>query len=436
MKTNRINIFLLLLVLSGKSYCQLIYLGLPSQKVSIATNALIKLKQDTMYVPTQDGLFKKSVMSNDALWIPAGFQGIKINDFALIGQDTIVCAIDSTEGNTVFTSINNGSSFTNSTNGFGGTGIDFQPGYRVDVNPNNHHEIIVMSGACVARSTNFCGSWTPVFLTWGYFNYQSTVLRYHPLNSTLIYSGGELPVFDSYLSYSFNSGTTWATSAVEDNNAVNGIAFHPTNIDTIFIGKEGKIARSIDKGVTWSNVYTTPHYEYIKSIVYNESNSNTLYAAGGINGFNDTLRIFRSLDGGSNWAEWVKEIFPNSDKQVISMIMYNNILCILTRDRFGNLKGVYKLNTSIVSVPEIINNDQVRIFPNPFSSEATLQTDKLLKNATLTVDNCFGQTVKQIKNISGQTVTLSRDNLPSGLYIIRLTEENKIYTDKLVITDK
>lgn len=435
MKTCQINIFLLLLVLSGNSYCQFIYLGRPSQKVSIAANALIKLKQDTLYVPTQDGLFKKPVMSNDTLWMPAGFQGMKINDFALIGNDTLVCVIDSTEGNTIFVSGNGGSSFTNSTNGFGGTGVDFQPGFRVDVNPNNHHEIIAMSGSCVARSDDFCESWTPVYLTWGYSVYQPTVLRYHPLNSTLIYSGGELSLFDSYLSYSFDSGTTWQTSAVESNNAVNGIAFHPGNVDTLFIGKEGKIARSIDKGLTWSEVYATPHYEYIYSIIYDKSNSSTIYAAGAINGLNDTIRIFRSLDGGSTWEEWVKEIFSESDNQIISMIMYNTFLCVLMRDHFGNIQGVYKLNTSTVPVPEIIENTQVKIFPNPFSSETTLQADPPLKNATLTVENSLGQTVKQIKNISAQPVILTRGNLPNGLYFVRLKEEKKVLTEKLIITD-
>jgi hypothetical protein len=76
------------------------------------------------------------------------------------------------------------------------------------------------------------------------------------------------------------------------------------------------------------------------------------------------------------------------------------------------------------------------IFPNPFSKQTTLQTNNLFSNATLTIDNCFGQTLKLIKSISGQTVTLYRDNLPSGLYFIRLTQDNKIITtDKLIITD-
>lgn len=77
-----------------------------------------------------------------------------------------------------------------------------------------------------------------------------------------------------------------------------------------------------------------------------------------------------------------------------------------------------------------------KVFPNPFSTQTTIQTDILLHNATLTVYNCFGQTVREITNISGNTATLYRDNLPNGLYFIRLTQDNKQFeTKKLIITD-
>lgn len=74
--------------------------------------------------------------------------------------------------------------------------------------------------------------------------------------------------------------------------------------------------------------------------------------------------------------------------------------------------------------------------PNPFSIQATLQTDNLLTNAILTVYNYLGQPVKEIKNISGQTVVLDRGNLSSGLYFIKLTQDNETLSkDKLLIVD-
>lgn len=89
-----------------------------------------------------------------------------------------------------------------------------------------------------------------------------------------------------------------------------------------------------------------------------------------------------------------------------------------------------------LSAGEELRKTEVSVFPNPFTSQTTLQTDNRFKNATLTVYNSYGQTVKQINNLAGQTITFNRDNLPSGLYFVRLTENSEVpVTEKLVITD-
>lgn len=104
----------------------------------------------------------------------------------------------------------------------------------------------------------------------------------------------------------------------------------------------------------------------------------------------------------------------------------------------GGKQRIYKLNSDLVSsFSEHSNiNSDVEIFPNPFSTQTSLHSDNIFKDATLRVYNSFGHQVKQIKNISGQTIILHRDNLLSGLYFIRITQDNKVITtDKLVITD-
>ena len=79
---------------------------------------------------------------------------------------------------------------------------------------------------------------------------------------------------------------------------------------------------------------------------------------------------------------------------------------------------------------------KVFIYPNPFSVETIIKTDHKLINASLAVYNVDGKKVRQIKNISGQAITLLRENLPSGLYFLQLTQDYKIIaTGKLVITD-
>jgi hypothetical protein len=94
----------------------------------------------------------------------------------------------------------------------------------------------------------------------------------------------------------------------------------------------------------------------------------------------------------------------------------------------------YNCTTGIVSNSSI--NLDLELYPNPFSIETTLRTNDFFNNTTLTVYNSIGQQVKQIKNISGQAITLSRENIPSGLYFIRVSQDNKTFgTEKLLITD-
>ncbi len=93
-------------------------------------------------------------------------------------------------------------------------------------------------------------------------------------------------------------------------------------------------------------------------------------------------------------------------------------------------------DTCLTGVNELKEENMISVFPNPFYSQTTIHFAKQLKNATLIVYNSFGQEIKQINNISGDMVTLSRDNLPIGLYFIRLTEHGKTFSaEKLVITD-
>ncbi|MCF8296448.1 MAG: T9SS type A sorting domain-containing protein [Saprospiraceae bacterium] len=79
---------------------------------------------------------------------------------------------------------------------------------------------------------------------------------------------------------------------------------------------------------------------------------------------------------------------------------------------------------------------KINIFPNPFSYSITIQTNNHFKDASLNVYNINGQNVKQINNVSGNTITLNRDNLPNGIYFVRLIENNKvIVSERIVISD-
>ena len=147
-----------------------------------------------------------------------------------------------------------------------------------------------------------------------------------------------------------------------------------------------------------------------------------------------------SLYDGANW------IFQSSDSGVVVGAEGNSPDGDIAGHNFhpptttGEESFTFKFKdtASVTTSVHFANNsfNTITIYPNPFSTQTTLQAYHLLHNATLTVDNCFGQTVKQIKNISGQTVILSRDNLATGLYFVHLTQNNQVIaTKKILITD-
>lgn len=108
---------------------------------------------------------------------------------------------------------------------------------------------------------------------------------------------------------------------------------------------------------------------------------------------------------------------PNGN--IVSRLIPSNIITGLTN--YGN---------------QINEKFEIKLYPNPFNLQTTIQVNHVLKDATLTLYNSYGQLVKQMKNITEQTIILHRNNLINGLYFLKITQGNNIIAvDKLVIVD-
>ena len=82
------------------------------------------------------------------------------------------------------------------------------------------------------------------------------------------------------------------------------------------------------------------------------------------------------------------------------------------------------------------NDFAVKISPNPFSGETNIYSEEPLNQATLILNDSFGKEVKFNPSVSGHTVTLSRDELPAGLYCLRLMQDGRLLASrKLIITE-
>lgn len=92
-------------------------------------------------------------------------------------------------------------------------------------------------------------------------------------------------------------------------------------------------------------------------------------------------------------------------------------------------------NTTGIEDTFFSNDNIINIFPNPFSRSATIQANTLLNNATLFFYNVQGQIVKQINNMSGQSITIHRDQLPAGVYFVRIIDDNNFFASGSFVID-
>jgi photosystem II stability/assembly factor-like uncharacterized protein len=235
------------------------------------------------------------------------------------------------------------------------------------------------------------------------------------VNNNSLFAGTELGVYISN-----NNGLNWTASKNGIGEGLSVKSLHITN-GNLLAGTISGIFVSSDNGNTWNYTTGLPSNSIVNCFTSNKNN----ILAGTSNG------AFLSSDNGLTWTN-----FSNESGNIV----YFKSLTSLGNYFYG-ANGVNILTTNPGIVNSVSDNytsidDDWSVFPNPFSSQTTLQTDNLFKDATLTVYNSYGLAVKQIKNISGKTILFSRDNLPNGVYFLHLTEEGKLIgTKKIIITD-
>lgn len=85
---------------------------------------------------------------------------------------------------------------------------------------------------------------------------------------------------------------------------------------------------------------------------------------------------------------------------------------------------------------EIKEIKEVKIYPMPFNSTATIKFNTLLLNAELDIYSLTGLKIRTIPMISGKSLHIQRGQLKSGIYLISLSQKGEIiFADKIVVID-
>lgn len=106
---------------------------------------------------------------------------------------------------------------------------------------------------------------------------------------------------------------------------------------------------------------------------------------------------------------------------------YNGNTCTKPFKIVSGPTHISEINESIYTID---------IYPNPFSHQTVLHSNKTLNDVSISFYNEYGQLVKQMDNISGQSIILYREKLLKGLHFVQVLEQNKIiFSHKLIIID-
>jgi len=89
----------------------------------------------------------------------------------------------------------------------------------------------------------------------------------------------------------------------------------------------------------------------------------------------------------------------------------------------------------ISGIQEHGQGNRVRVYPNPFSNEASIVLDSPIINGQLFVYTSMGQQVRESQIVSGQQFGIYRNGLVNGTYLFKIETGNRTIRGSFVIVD-
>jgi hypothetical protein len=427
-KILQVLLFVLFSLATDSSYGQLCYLGLEAESSMqlFSLKPKSKIIDSYMYVPTMNGIYRKNLdETGNTAWEMYAFEGMPVKDFVKNGN-RILAITAKTQDSLLLLSNDNGTSYINYTSNHFFEHENENYLFRIAQNPQNPNSIIVLHAFYgVSKSTDFGLTWHNLTTMRG--GGQERFVDFHPTDTTTMYSAGESMILASYIFASFDDGLTWnqVDNIYLGDNCTHYLAFHPTNPDIILSAGEGRMTKSVNKGLTWdliTSLNDSLDRFYIPKIIYDNSNPDILYAAGYGHYANDSVLIYKSTDSGEHWSLSYKEYLKDSNG-IWDFFQYWNSLILVTMN-----KGVYQLDLDLLSHIQLPNAQSVDVYPNPVTDG--FYVSGLICSAQLALVDISGRRIVSKQVVNGEYVPVN--SIPQGLYILELTTDKGIIQRKIM----
>jgi hypothetical protein len=138
---------------------------------------------------------------------------------------------------------------------------------------------------------------------------------------------------------------------------------------------------------------------------------------------------------GSTYVETVNWTAPGTGTGTISIWAALNAVNNNGVQDNGDLWNIAHIviNEEPMGIDELNAANNVKVYPNPFTSKAIFSLGTEVEKASLTLYDITGKEMKQL-TFSGREVMMERENLLSGIYFYRIiTTNNDVMTGKLII---
>lgn len=115
---------------------------------------------------------------------------------------------------------------------------------------------------------------------------------------------------------------------------------------------------------------------------------------------------------------------------ISSFQLFSNSVNVMSNSE----SGFYLICSPTGNDVSFIEPDKVILFPNPFTTQATITFGKEISNGIFRLYNLYGQMVLEENNINGESFQLNAETLGCSVYVFEVIEkEKKIYTGKAII---
>ncbi len=400
----------------------------------------LKLMNDTLYVSTNTGVYRKDLKQNSS-WEQYAFKGIPVTEFVKNGSNLLAISPGTKDGkdSLMFLSEDNGKTFQNYTSPHFFEFEEYNYPHRIVQNPRNPNSILLFhTHYGLSGSEDFGKSWKNLNAVGG--GYQSWFAGFHPLDTTTIFYSGEMDSFTGYIFRSTDSGITWPDffnyyKHPGGDNCIHDIAFHPTNPEILAYSGEMTIAKSTDKGETWNikDLFNSSIYFY--TILFDGENPDYLYASGlsrkSLN-INDTIFVYRSTDMGDSWHIAYKEKLDMNGGGVIDMLKYKDKLIFYTQNA-----GLFELDvkkTQPLSINTIEKVNNLRVYPNPATNTLFFDTETRIQH--IDILNPMGQTIHQYAVSDNEKRIDVTFLIPGNYFVIFHTDQQTKIIKKVCISKK